>query len=127
MTGLLIFTGVAYADDATVGLWIKNTSPVAVSVVVGGAQACALEAPVQGVCAPKLDKKTAQTIKKYSDKKTCTTNALKISCIAQVPAAGADVTLKRADGVEYKVRTGVGDHVCVEPNGLTDCFGKKLQ
>jgi hypothetical protein len=60
--------------------------------------------------------------------KNCTTNNLKISCITNVKAAGADVTLKRGDGLEYKVRAGTDEprYLCVEPTALTDCFGKKL-
>lgn len=125
---LLLFAGVARADDA-VGLWVKNTSPVPVTVSVDGAQACALEAPVFGPCAPHASKKTQEKITKLTEKKTCTTNNLKISCITNVPAAGADVSLKRSDGVEYKVHAAKGGalYLCVEPTALTDCFGKKIQ
>jgi len=59
----------------------------------------------------------------------CTTNNLKISCITNVPATGADVALKRSDGVDYKMRVAKGGtlYLCVEPTSLTDCFGRKLQ
>jgi hypothetical protein len=125
---LLVIAGAARADDS-VGLWVKNTSTLPVTVTVDGAQACQLEAPQYGPCAPKVDKKTAQTIKKYSEKKSCTVNSLKISCITNVPAAGADVSIRRADGVEYKLRAAKGGtlYLCVDANALTDCFGKKIQ
>ena len=71
--------------------------------------------------APCVDKITKLT----NVKKMCSSNSLKISCITDVPASGADVTLKRADGVAYKVRAGKGGtlYICVEPTALTDCFG----
>ena len=47
---------------------------------------------------------------------------------AESPIANADVQLKRGDGVDYKVRAGkdAALYICVEPAGLTDCFGSKL-
>jgi hypothetical protein len=123
-----VSVGVAHADDA-VGLWVKNTSPVPVTVSVDGTQACVLEAPVFGECAPHASKKTQDKITKLTEKKTCTINNLKISCITNVPAAGADVSLRRSDGIEYKLRAAKGGtlYLCVEPAALTDCFGKKIQ
>lgn len=125
---LVASASIVRADDA-VGLWVKNTSPVPVTVSVDGTQACVLEAPVYGECAPHADKKTQEKITKLTEKKTCTTNNLKISCITNVPAAGANVSLRRSDGVEYKLRAAKGDslYLCVEPKALTDCFGKKIQ
>ena len=125
---LAISAGIARADDA-VGLWVKNTSPVPVTVSVDGTQVCALEAPVFGECAPHASKKTQDKITKLTEKKTCTVNNLKISCITNVAAAGADVSLRRSDGVEYKLRAAKGGtlYMCVEPTALTDCFGKKIQ
>jgi len=124
----LLLPTLAAADDS-VGLWVKNSSTLPVTVTVDGAEACKLEAPEFGACAPHVDKKTAHSMAKYSDKKTCTVNSLKISCITNVPAAGADVSIKRSDGVEYKLRAAKGGtlYLCVEANALTDCFGKKIQ
>lgn len=124
----LLLPVLAHADES-VGLWVKNTSSMPVTVSVDGAPACQLEAPVNGECAPKVDKKTAHTIKKFSEKKTCTVNSLKISCITDIPAAGADVSLRRSDGVEYKLRAAKGGtlYLCVDASALTDCFGKKIQ
>ena len=36
--------------------------------------------------------------------------------------------MKRGDGVEYKVHAGkdAALYICIEPAGLTDCFGSKL-
>ena len=115
--------GIAYAEPEVVGLWVKNTAPAAVSVVVDGVEACKLEAPAYSPCSSQITKLT------NDKKKMCTTNNLKISCITNVPAAGADVTLKRGDGISYKVRAAKdgGLYLCVEPEALTDCFGRKLQ
>jgi hypothetical protein len=117
---LMMSAVVARADD-TVGLWIKNTAPVPVVVTVDGAQACSLEAPVYAPCKDKITQLTPE-------KKTCTTNNLKISCITNVPASGAEVSLRRGDGVEYKVHAAKDGtlYLCVEPTALTDCFGTKL-
>jgi hypothetical protein len=124
---IIACVGVAHADDS-VGLWVKNTSILPVIVTVDGGEACRLEAPVYGPCGAKLDKKTAQTIKKYSEKKSCTVNSLKISCITNIPATGANVSIKRGDD-EYKLRAAKGGtlYLCVEAKALTDCFGKKIQ
>ena len=113
-------SGLAWGEGETVGVWIKNTSASPVVVSVGGAQACSLEAPVYTPCVDKLTKLAKKT--------QCTTNNLKISCIANVPASGADVQLKRGDGGEYKVHAGkdAALYICIEPAGLTDCFGSKL-
>jgi len=113
--------GLARAEGESVGLWIKNTAPVAVAVTIDGAPACSLEAPVYQPCHDKITQLTP-------NKKTCTTNNLKISCITDVKASGAAVRLKRADGIEYNVRAGkeANLYLCIEPAGLTDCFGTKL-
>ncbi|MBI1212755.1 MAG: hypothetical protein GC190_14925 [Alphaproteobacteria bacterium] len=118
----------AHADDG-VGLWIKNTSPVPVTVSVDGAEACQLEAPIYRDCSTTIEKRTAKKITKLTEKKRCSTNNLKISCITNIPAAGADVSLRRSDGIEYKVRAAKGGtlYLCVEPKRLTNCFGTKLQ
>jgi hypothetical protein len=128
LTLLVLSVGSAYADD-NVGLWIKNTAPFPVTVNVDGAQACALEAPTYRECNYTVDKKKRDKIIKLTEKRQCTTNNLKISCITNVRAAGANVTLRRGDGVEYKVRAAKGGtlHLCIEPTALTDCFGNKLQ
>jgi hypothetical protein len=125
---MFALVGAARADDS-VGLWVKNTSPAPVTVTVDGVQACLLDAPVYRDCSTTVDKKTADKITKLTEKKQCTVNNLKISCITNVPAAGANVSLRRADGVEYKARAAKGGtlYLCVEPKALTDCFGKKLQ
>jgi len=124
---LALVGGASRADDS-VGLWIKNTAPFPVTVTVDGAQACALEAPVYRECNYTVDKRKADKIIKLTEKKQCTTNNLRISCITNVPAAGADVTLRRGDGVEYKVRAAKGGtlYLCIEPTALTNCFGTKL-
>ena len=112
--------GLAHAEGESIGLWIKNTSPVAVAVFVDGAQVCSLEAPLYAPCVDKLTKLT--------NKKVCSTNNLKISCVTSVSAAGAAIRLKRSDGIEYNVRAGedANLYLCIEPAGLTDCFGTKL-
>jgi hypothetical protein len=113
--------GWAHAEGETVGLWIKNTSPATVVVTVDGAPACTLEAPLYRPCHDKITQLTP-------NKKTCTTNNLKISCITDVKASGVAIRLKRSDGVEYNVRAGkdANLYLCIEPAGLTDCFGTKL-
>jgi hypothetical protein len=125
---LLLSASPAYADES-VGLWIKNTAPFPVTVNVDGAQACALEAPTYRECNYTVDKKKRDKIIKLTEKRQCTTNNLKISCITNVRAAGANVTLRRGDGLEYKLRAAKGGtlYLCIEPTALTDCFGKKLQ
>ena len=109
----------AHADDETVGIWIKNTSPAPVVVTVDGATACTLAAPVFGPCHDPLNKES----------KTCTTNNFAISCVTSVKASGADINLTRGDGIAYKLRArkGINMYLCVEAKNLTDCFGKKLQ
>ncbi len=118
---LVASVGVVRAEGDTVGLWVKNTSPAAVVVTVDGAPACTLEAPLYRPCHDKISQLTP-------NKKTCTTNNLKISCITDVKASGVAVRLKRADGIEYNVRAGkdANLYLCIEPAGLTDCFGTKL-
>lgn len=109
----------AHAEEPeTVGVWIKNTAPVPVTVAVDNEQVCSLEAPIMGPCKDPFS----------SAKTTCPTNGLKISCVANVPSSGAQITLKRGDGVDYKVRAGKDGalHLCIEPKGLTNCFGTKL-
>ena len=125
MALVLCVGSAAHAEPDKVGLWVKNTSAVPVSVVVDGVEACKLEAPVYIPCSTKITK-----LNPAKDKgKKCTSNTLKISCITNVPAAGADVALKRSDGVAYNVRVAKGGalYLCVEPAALTDCFGVKLQ
>jgi hypothetical protein len=118
---LVLLASAAQAEEETVGLWIKNTSPAPVTVTIDGQVACRLEAPAYVPCQGKISK--------LEDKKVCANNALKMSCITNVKAAGADVALKRGDGIEYKVRAAKdgGLYLCVEPAALTDCFGQKLQ
>jgi hypothetical protein len=124
----LIGGGVARAEE-TVGLWVKNTAPMPVVVSVDGVEACRLEAPVYKACKDEVDISKVTKGKKKPEAKFCTTNNLKISCITNVPAAGANVSLRRIDGVEYKMRAAKGGtlYLCIEPTALTDCFGKKLQ
>ncbi len=116
---LLAGASIAQAEDETVGIWIKNTSPAPVVVTVDGATACTLSAPVFGPCHDPLNKES----------KTCTTNNFAISCVTSVKASGADIKLTRGDGVAYKLRAskGINMYLCVEARNLTDCFGKKLQ
>jgi len=124
---MLALIGTAHADDS-VGLWVKNTAPMPVIVSVDGVEACKLEAPVYKACKDDVDISKITKGKK-PEAKFCTANNLKISCITNVKASGADVSLRRIDGVEYKVRAAKGGklYLCVEPTALTDCFGTKLQ
>jgi len=125
--------------EETVGLWVKNTAPMPVTVMVDGAEACKLEAPVYKTCKDDLSipgvapegkgKGKGKKEPAKAQEKFCTTNNLRISCITNVKASGADVVVQRLDGVSYKLRAAKGGtlYLCIEPNGLTDCFGKKLQ
>jgi hypothetical protein len=124
---LLGVAGVVHAEE-TVGLWIKNTAPMPVTVSVDGVEACKLEAPVYKECKGDVDISKITKGKK-PEQKFCTTNNLKISCITNVKASGADVVLQLLDGATYKQRAAKGGtlYLCVEPKALTDCFGKKLQ
>jgi hypothetical protein len=125
LAAMMVSVGLAQAEPEKVGLWVKNTSAVPVSVVVDGVEACKLEAPAYIPCSTKITK-----LNPAKDKgRKCTSNTLKISCITNVPAAGADVALKRSDGVAYNLRVAKGGalYLCVEPAALTDCFGVKLQ
>lgn len=118
--------GLVSAEEETVGLWIKNTAPMPVTVLVDGTEACKLEAPVYKTCKGDVD--ISKITKDKPKEKFCTVNNLKISCITNVKASGVDVMIRRLDGVEYKVRAAKGGtlYLCVEPKSLTDCFGTKL-
>jgi hypothetical protein len=119
----------APAEEDLVGLWIKNTAPTPVTVSVDGAPACQLEAPVYKECKDQMPSQLKGKLKgKLAEKKNCTVNNLKISCITNVKASGVDVAVRRGDGIEYKVRAARGGtlHLCIEPKTLTDCFGTTL-
>jgi len=132
--GLLASGAGAVRAEESVGLWVKNTAPMPVTVSVDGAEACKLEAPVYKACKsdipeiPSAGKGKGKKAPK-PEQKFCTTNNLKISCITNVKASGANVVLQRLDGVSYRLRAAKGGtlYLCVEPTALTDCFGKKLQ
>src|SRR5262245_27480494 len=109
---LVALSGAARAEEETVGLWVKNTAPMPVTVLVDGVEACKLEAPVYKACKDDLSipgvapegkgKGKGKKEPAKPQQKFCTTNNLRISCITNVKASGADVVLQRLDGVSYK-------------------------